>query len=76
MNDAATLAMLAKTGGNIDDPEKVAQMIVKAIEHQKQEVFIGQPETFFAWLNGVLPSAVNLGLKKQARLAREFVTKK
>jgi len=76
MNDAATLAMLAKTGGNIDDPEKVAQMIVKAIEHQKQELFIGQPETFFAWLNGVLPSAVNLGLKKQARLAREFVTKK
>ncbi len=76
MNDAATLAMLAKTGGNIDDPEKVAQMIVKAIEQQKQEVFIGQPETFFAWLNGVLPSAVNLGLKKQARLAREFVTKK
>jgi len=76
MNDAVTLAMLAKTGGNIDEPEKVAAIIVKAIEQEKQEVFIGQPESFFAWLNGVLPSAVNIGLKKQAKLAREFVTKK
>nr|WP_294840466.1 SDR family oxidoreductase [uncultured Methylotenera sp.] len=76
MNDAVTLAMLAKTGGNIDEPEKVAAIIVKAIEQEKQEVFIGQPESFFAWLNGLLPSAVNIGLKKQAKLAREFVTKK
>jgi short-subunit dehydrogenase len=76
MNDAATLAMLAKTGGNVDEPEKVAAIIVKAIEHQKQEVFIGQPESFFAWLNGFMPSFVNLGLKKQARLAKEFAAKK
>lgn len=76
MNDAVTLAMLAKTGGNIDEPEKVAAIIVKAIEQEKQEVFIGQPESFFAWLNGLLPSVVNIGLKKQAKLAREFVTKK
>ena len=25
---------------------------------------IGQPQSFFAWLNGVLPKTVNLGLKK------------
>ena len=76
MNDAVTLAMLAKTGGNIDEPEKVATIIVKAIEQEKQEVFIGQPESFFAWLNGLLPSVVNIGLKKQAKLARAFVSKK
>lgn len=76
MNDAATLAMLAKTGGNIDEPGKVAAIIVKAIEHQKQEVFIGQPESLFAWLNGVMPSLVSLGLKKQARTAKEFIAKK
>ena len=76
MNDATTLAMLAKTGGNIDEPEKVAAIIVKAIEQEKQEVFIGQPESFFAWLNGLLPSVVNIGLKKQAKLARAFVSKK
>jgi short-subunit dehydrogenase len=75
MNDAATLAMLAKTGGNLDEPEKVATIVVNALENEKQEVFIGQPESFFAWLNGVLPRAVNIGLKKQARLAKNYVTR-
>lgn len=76
MNDARTLAMLAKTGGNLDEPEKVAAIIVKALENEKQEVFIGQPESFFAWLNGVMPKAVNLGLKKQTKLAKDFAAGK
>jgi short-subunit dehydrogenase len=75
MNDAVTLAMLAKTGGNLDEPEKVAAIVVKALENEKQEVFIGQPESFFAWLNGVLPQAVNIGLKKQTKLAKDYVTR-
>ncbi len=76
MNDAATLAMLAKTGGNLDEPEKVAAIVVKALENEKQEVFIGQPESFFAWLNGVMPSAVNIGLKKQTKVAKDYVSRK
>lgn len=76
MNDVAALAMLAKTGGNLDEPEKVAAIVVKALEQEKQEVFIGQPESFFAWLNGVAPKIVNLGLRKQARIAREFAGRK
>lgn len=76
LNDAVTLAMLAKTGGNLDEPEKVAAIVVKAIEQEKQEVLIGQPESFFAWLNGVAPKVVNAGLKKQARLAKAFALRK
>lgn len=76
MNDAATLAMLAKTGGNVDEPEKVAAIVVKALENEKQEVFIGQPESFFAWLNGVIPQAVNIGLKKQTKLAQGYAARK
>ncbi|HSG92433.1 MAG TPA: SDR family oxidoreductase [Methylotenera sp.] len=76
MNDATTIAMLAKTGGNLDEPEKIAAIVVKALEQEKQEVFIGQPESFFAWLNGVAPKIVNIGLKKQARLAKEFAIRK
>ena len=68
--------MLAKTGNKLDDPEKVAAIVIKALEQEKQEVFIGQPESFFAWLNGVAPKIVNIGLKKQARLAKEFVARK
>jgi short-subunit dehydrogenase len=76
LNDAVTLAMLAKTGGNLDEPEKVAAIVVKSLEQEKQEVFIGQPESFFAWLNGVAPKIINIGLKKQARLAKEFAIRK
>jgi len=73
MNDANTVAMWEKTGNKIDEPEYVAEVIVKAIEQEKQEVFIGQPQSFFAWLNGVAPRIVNIGLKKQTRLAKPFL---
>lgn len=75
MNDANTVAMWAKTGNAMDSAEKVAAIIVQALEKEKQEVFIGQPQSFFAWLNGVLPKAVNMGLKKQTALAAPFVKK-
>jgi short-subunit dehydrogenase len=76
MNDANIVAMSAKAGNKMDDPETVANIVVKALELEKQEVFIGQPQSFFAWLNGVLPKAVNIGLKKQTALAAPFLTKK
>lgn len=75
MNDANTVAMWAKAGSTMDEPDLVASIVVKALESEKQEVFIGQPQTFFAWLNGVLPSVVNIGLKKQTALAAPFLTK-
>lgn len=73
MNDANVAAMWKKSGNAVDAPEKVAQMIVKAIEKEQQELFIGQPQSFFAWLNGVLPAAINVGLKKQTALALAFL---
>ncbi len=75
MNDANTVAMWAKTGNAMDSAEKVANIIIQALEKEKQEVFIGQPQSFFAWLNGVLPQAVNIGLKKQTALAAPFIKK-
>lgn len=76
MNDAATTAMMEHTGNTMDPPEKVAAIIVDALKREKQEVFIGQPQSFFAWLNGACPKLVNLGLKKQTMLAKPFVTRK
>jgi len=72
MNDAKTVAMLEKSGNQMDAPEDVARIVVNALEKEKQEAFIGQPQSFFAWLNGVLPKAVNIGLKKQTALAAPF----
>ena len=74
MNNQAASAMLAATKTAMDDPQVVVAHIIKAIEAKKSEHYIGQPESFFAWLNGVIPSAVSIGLKKQVRIAAKFVT--
>ena len=76
MNDANVIAMNKKAGQTMDTPEEVAEIIVRGLEQEKQEVFIGQPQSFFAWLNGVAPKMVNMGLKKQAGLARPFLSKR
>src|SRR5450830_138198 len=72
MNDQAA-AMLEATNTAMDEPHVVVAHIIKAIEAEAQEYYIGQPESFFAWLNGVLPRLVNMGLKKQARIARKYI---
>lgn len=76
MNSEAATAMTQKSGSTMDTPEKVATIVLRGLEQGKQEVFIGQPESFFAWLNGVAPKLVNLGLKKQTALAQSFLNKK
>jgi short-subunit dehydrogenase len=75
MNDQASSQMLAATHAAVDEPHVVVSQIIKAIEAEKADYTIGQPESFFAWINGFLPSLVNIGLKKQARIARQFVGK-
>jgi len=73
LNDANTVAMWTKTGSRMDEPDIVAKRIIEALEKEQQEVFIGQPETFFAWLNGVCPTLVSKGLKKTTHIARQFL---
>lgn len=74
LNNDATMQMLTATGANMDSPENVADLIVQAIERERKEYSIGQPEAFFARLNGVLPRLVDIGLQKQTRVARQFTT--
>ncbi len=76
MNDEVASKMLAATNTAMDEPEVVVAQIIKAIESKKHEYYIGQPESFFAWLNGFLPSVVNIGLQKQARISRQFIVSK
>ncbi|AND70134.1 hypothetical protein ATSB10_26800 [Dyella thiooxydans] len=59
---------------HMDDPLWVAEQIVRAIESGRPEVYLGQPESFFARLNALLPGMVDRGLRKVvpsiARFAR------
>lgn len=73
MNDERTSAMWQASGQAVDQPQVVADKIVRALVKDQQELFIGQPQSFFAWLNGLAPRLVNLGLKQQAGLAKKFL---
>ena len=69
MNGAAVRAFMRQTGAAIDTPEAVARIIADAIEREKCETFIGQPERFFVRLNALLPSLVDRALVRQKRIA-------
>ena len=72
INTDAVNRILAKTGANMDPPQQVAELIVAAIENERKDYYIGWPESFFARLNAILPRLVDGGLRKQARIAREY----
>ena len=72
LNDDVTTQMLIETKTNMDEPEYVAEQIVLAIEREAEEHFIGQPESFFARLNGMFPRLVDGGLLKNTRIARKY----
>lgn len=72
LNNARTTQMLVETKTNMDEPEYVADQIVWAIENDRKEHFIGQPESFFARLNGMFPRLVDNGLLANTRIARKY----
>lgn len=72
LNNDVTTQMLEATKTNMDEPEYVAAQIILAIETGRKEHFIGQPESFFARLNGLLPRLVDKGLLNNTRIARSF----
>jgi len=61
----------------MDEPGWVASHIVRAIEKERSEAYMGFPENLFARLNGVFPSLIDGALRKAlpdlAYHARRFV---
>jgi short-subunit dehydrogenase len=76
LNDDITTQMLIATKTNMDEPDYVAGQIVLAVEQDAKEYFIGQPESFFARLNGMFPRLVDSGLLKNTRIARKYASMK
>jgi short-subunit dehydrogenase len=64
MNEALKVAM--------DPPEQVAAAIVRAIEQERAEVYLGWPEKLFVRLNAILPGLVDGALRKQHDIMRKF----
>ena len=73
LNKGAVARFVEMTKMAVDTPEHVAQRIVKAIRNKERDVFIGQPEKLFVWMNAMAPALVDLGLAQQTRKARELL---
>jgi short-subunit dehydrogenase len=66
MNEALKVAM--------DSPERVAAAVVDALRRDREEVYLGWPESLFVRLNGLLPRLVDGSLRRQHREMRSYAT--
>lgn len=62
LNAAAVNALNRELKNRSDSPETVAAQIVDILRSDRPESHLGFPERLFAWLNGVAPSLIDLGL--------------
>lgn len=72
LNDGAVSRMAQAVGMNSDEPSVVAQHVVRAIERNCKDYYIGWPECLFVRINAILPRLVDGALKKQNAKTREF----
>jgi short-subunit dehydrogenase len=74
LNDGAVSRMAASVKMNTDEPAWVAERIVRAIEQDRKDVYLGWPEALFVRINGLLPRLVDAALRRQNVQMREFAT--
>ena len=72
LNSAAVHHMADAVKMNMDPPLWVARQIVRAIEKDKKEVYLGFPESLFVRINNLLPRLVDAATRKQNRIMRRF----
>ena len=59
----------------LDEPTEVASVIIRAVEKEESEVYIGGSEKLFMFINKIKPTMVDGGLKKQMRIMKEYSPK-
>ena len=64
INSSAVDAMNKQLGNAVDNPQLVAQQIIKSISKRQTEKFYGWPEKLFVKINALLPSVVSKAIKK------------
>jgi short-subunit dehydrogenase len=72
LNDGVVSRMAQVVGMNSDEPSIVAQHVVRAIEQDSKDYYIGWPECLFVRINAILPRLVDGALRKQNRQMRTF----
>ena len=73
MNSAVAMALNQALKASVDEPQRVAQAVMGAIQKNLCELYLGWPEKLFVRLNGLLPSVVDHALRKQLPVIRSFI---
>lgn len=74
-NSDALYRLSADSGAAVDDPQTVAGLIAAAIAADRDELYIGGPESFAVRLNALLPGLVSRAIRKQVDAARRLLHK-
>ncbi len=72
LNTGRIMRMGEATKMNMDTPEHVVGKILKAIDSDSKEVYIGFPESLFVQINLRFPRLVDKVLAAQNRIAKKF----
>jgi short-subunit dehydrogenase len=75
LNSPAVYRMAAAVKMHMDDPVDVAQQVVRAMESDRKDVYLGFPESLFVRVNALLPRLVDRALRKQHRVMQGFTRK-
>lgn len=75
INTAAADELNDQLGNSVDDPTWVAEELVKALQTNRTNTYLGWPEAFFVRLNSLLPNLVDKALRKQLSIIRQYATK-
>jgi short-subunit dehydrogenase len=74
INTEAVYRMAGATGMKMDEPAWVAERVVRAIEQDRKDVYLGWPESWFVRLNALLPRLVDAGLRTKSAAMTKFAT--
>lgn len=74
LNPPVVHEMAARGMMHMDEPDAVARAIVRAIEKERNEAYLGFPENVFARINAILPSLIDKALTRQIPQLVEYAT--
>jgi len=75
INSPAVYAMAEAVKMNMDEPDAVAEKIVKNIRKGEKECYLGFPESLFVRINAILPGLVDRAVRKQNQQAQKHAEK-
>ncbi|MDR3391997.1 MAG: SDR family oxidoreductase [Sulfuriferula sp.] len=72
LNNSIVSKMAEAVGMNSDEPAVAARHVLRAIERDRNDYYIGWPESLFVRINALLPRIVDSALRKQNLKTRTF----